>query len=76
METVYEKLAEMAFDQGVELPVPYFTMRVSRNDGKEGDGTPAWFPGCEEGDAPTVSHYCKRESGDIGAFIHLAAPSF
>lgn len=72
MDTIYENLAETAFEKNLELPLPYFTIRMSENIAEGTNRTPAWFPGCG-GEAPAVPHYFKDAKGSK---IYIAAPSF
>ena len=70
MDTIYENLAETAFEKNLALPLPYFTMRMSENIAEGANRTPAWFPGCG-GEAPAVPHYFKDAKGGK---IYIAAP--
>ena len=72
MDTVYENIAETAFEKDLKLPAPYFTMALSK--GKGVAKTPAWFPGCEGG-ALTVAQHIGTATAQAFYTIHLAAPA-
>ena len=66
LDTVYEKIAQTAFEKQLELPAPYFTIRMHKAD--------AWFPGCDSA-APTVAQCFNPADATTGAIV-LGAPSF